>query len=242
MTLPIRKGATHKVRIGVAVAVGDAFTPVTTLTLTSADEAEAVLHDTSAAVDISGYTWNAIANADGHYHLTLQTGISNTVGHLTIVVNDDSLNLPIEKDFVVMTTEAYDLLYADPSTLLTGADTGLLLEDTIGTVQTQLSYDLNSVSLATDDMFIGNVVIIEDAGDATNSDTGWIADSDQANNRLIVAFEAARNPLFTVAVGDKVRIKDHKHPQFNLDRGVDVQKINTVTVLGVGTSADLWRA
>ena len=44
----VRQNATHKVIIGPAVAVGDGFTPVTTLALTggsAADEAEVILHN-----------------------------------------------------------------------------------------------------------------------------------------------------------------------------------------------------
>lgn len=108
----IRQGATHKVLIGPAVAVGDGFTPVTTLALNAADEAEAILHDNGTVVDISGYTFAAIASADGYYHLTLQSGISNTVGHMTVVINDDSLILPIRADFTVLEEATYDMLFA----------------------------------------------------------------------------------------------------------------------------------
>lgn len=108
----IRQNATHKVVLGPAVAVGDGFTPVTTLDVSSADEAEAILHDNGTVVDISGYTWAAITTADGYYHLTLQSGISGTVGHLTIVINDDSLCLPLRADFTVLEEGIYDSLFA----------------------------------------------------------------------------------------------------------------------------------
>lgn len=113
MALPIRQGATHKIAIGPAVAVGDGFTPVTNLAISSADEAEVILHDNGTVVDISGYTFAAITTADGWYHLTLQSGISGTVGHMTVVINDDSLVLPLSKDFVVLDTLAYDAIYKD---------------------------------------------------------------------------------------------------------------------------------
>ena len=61
--LPIRQGATHKVLVGPVVAVGDGFTPVTTLALSTADEAEALVHDSVTVVDISGYTWAAVIGA-----------------------------------------------------------------------------------------------------------------------------------------------------------------------------------
>ena len=70
----IRQNATHKVVIGPVVAVGDGYTPVTNLAVSSADEAEAILHDNGTVVDISGYTFAAITTADGYYHLTLQSG------------------------------------------------------------------------------------------------------------------------------------------------------------------------
>jgi hypothetical protein len=110
--LYIRQGATHKVVVGPAVAVGDGFTPVATLALTTADEAEAILHDNGTVVDISGYTWAAITTADGYYHLTLQSGISGTVGHMTIVINDDSLILPLRADFTVLEEAVYDAMFA----------------------------------------------------------------------------------------------------------------------------------
>ena len=115
----IRQGATHKVVLGPAVAVGDGFTPVTNLVLTgggAADEAEAILYDNGTVVDISGYTWAAIATADGYYHLTLHNDISGTVGHLTIVINDDSLCLPLRADFTVLDTAAYDANFKDAAT------------------------------------------------------------------------------------------------------------------------------
>lgn len=108
----IRQGSTHKVVLGPAVAVGDGFTPVTSLSLSGADEAEVILHDNGTVVDISGYTWAAITTADGYYHLTLQSGISGTVGHVTVVVNDDSLCLPLRQDFTVVEEAVYDALFA----------------------------------------------------------------------------------------------------------------------------------
>jgi hypothetical protein len=108
----IRQGAPHKVPIGPAVAVGDGFTPVTNLALSTADEAEVILHDNGTVVDISAYTWAAITTADGYYHLTLQSGISGTVGQMRVVINDDSLVLPIKEDFTVVEEEVYDALYA----------------------------------------------------------------------------------------------------------------------------------
>lgn len=110
--LLIRQGATHKVVIGPVVAVGDGFTPVTTLAVSTADEAEAILHNNGTVVDISAYTFTGIITADGYYHLTLQAGISGTVGHMTVIINDDSLCLPVRADFTVIEEAVYDAMYA----------------------------------------------------------------------------------------------------------------------------------
>ena len=108
----IRQNATHFIPIGPFVAVGDGFTPVTNLDMNVADAAYAILHDNGTVVDISGYSLNAIANADGYYHLSLQAAISSTVGHMVIVINDDSLCLPVRADFTVVEEAVYDSLYA----------------------------------------------------------------------------------------------------------------------------------
>jgi hypothetical protein len=84
---------------------------VTTLDLSTADSAKAILDDDSV-VNISAYNLAAIATADGMYDLTLQTGISDTVGEVSIVVEDVSLCLPVYKRFYVVEEEVYDALYA----------------------------------------------------------------------------------------------------------------------------------
>jgi len=120
----VRQGATHKLLIGPVVAVANGYVPVTTLDLSTADEKAAILHDNGTVVSISAYTFAAVTSADGYYHLTLQSGITNTVGHVTIVINDDSLCLPVKAEYTVIDTVAYDALFADGAT---GAFTGVAL-------------------------------------------------------------------------------------------------------------------
>lgn len=108
----LRQSTQIKVRIGPAVAVGDGFTPVTTLTLSGADEAEALKANGAATTDISGATFAAVTGADGWFDLTLTTSHTDTVGELIIVVNDDSLILPIFQRFQVIEEAAYDAMFA----------------------------------------------------------------------------------------------------------------------------------
>lgn len=111
-----------EVTIGPVVAVGDGFTPVTTLTIAGADEAEIIKHGATTNTSITG-TLAAITNADGYYSLDLVTGDVNTEGRLTILINDDSLCLPVRHDFMVVNANVFDSLYAADTTDYLKTDT-----------------------------------------------------------------------------------------------------------------------
>jgi len=112
MTQILRQSTQVVVRIGPAVAVGDGFTPVTTLDLSTADEAELLKAAGAATSSIAAATFAAITGADGWYDLTLTTTHTDTVGTLDIVINDDSLMLPIFARFQVIEEAVYDAYYA----------------------------------------------------------------------------------------------------------------------------------
>lgn len=120
MALILRQSTQIVVRIGPAVAVGDGFTPVTNLTLSGADEAEALRAGT-ATLDISGATFAAVTGADGWYDLTLSTTATSTVGELLIVINDDSLILPLFAVFQVVEEAIYDAIFAANANAFSGA-------------------------------------------------------------------------------------------------------------------------
>ncbi len=109
--LLLKQSTEVKVRIGCAVAIADGITPVTTLDLSAADEAELLKHNGAATVDISGAACAAIASCDGWYDLTLTTGHTDTLGLLTVAVNDDSLCLPIWHEFMVVPANVWDSLF-----------------------------------------------------------------------------------------------------------------------------------
>jgi len=108
----LRQSTQIIVTIGPAVAVGDGFTPVTTLDLSTADEAELLKANTTTTTSIAAATFAAITGCDGWYGLTLTTSLTDTVGPLTVMVNDDSLILPIFARFQVIEEAAYDAIYA----------------------------------------------------------------------------------------------------------------------------------
>ena len=107
----IRQNDTGKIRIGRFVDESDGKTPETGITLGAADAAYAVLGD-DTEVDISGYTWAHRANQPGMYDLTLQTGITDTVGMIEICIHDTSVCLPVVNRFYVVEEQVYDALFA----------------------------------------------------------------------------------------------------------------------------------
>jgi len=117
----LRQSTQVDVRIGPFVDVGDGFTPETGITLSGADEAEALRAGT-ATLDISGATWAPVTGADGWYTLTLSTTATNTVGELVIVVQDDSVCLPVYQTFYVVEEAIFDALFAASATGLLPAN------------------------------------------------------------------------------------------------------------------------
>lgn len=110
--LDVRANTEVIVPVGPFVDVTDGFTPETGVLLSTADEAELLKHGSTTVVDISGATWAAITTMDGHYGLTLTTSLTDTEGQLNVVVQDDSVCLPVKAVFRVLSEAAYDSMYA----------------------------------------------------------------------------------------------------------------------------------
>ena len=106
----LRQSTEVIVRVGPFPDVGDGFTPQTDIAL-SGNEAE-LLKAASVEVDISGNTWAAIAGCRGWYDLTLTASHTDTLGTLTVVVQDDSDCLPVFRDFMVVTANWWDSKYS----------------------------------------------------------------------------------------------------------------------------------
>ena len=120
----LRQSTQAIVRVGPFVDVGDGFTPQTDITL-GGDEAE-LFKNASVEVDISGRTWAAITGCRGWYDLTLTTDDTDTVGLLTVVMQDDSDCLPVFRDFQVIEETVYDEMFKAAATGVNAAcDTAL---------------------------------------------------------------------------------------------------------------------
>lgn len=117
--LYLKADTATEVLIGPAVAVGDGFTPVTTLSVAGADEAHLIKHGATTGIALAGTlgVLSAVA-VDGYYALNLSTGETDTEGRLSIMINDDSLILPIRHEFMVVNANVYDSMFAAAGTLL----------------------------------------------------------------------------------------------------------------------------
>lgn len=120
--LILKQSTQIKVRVGPFLDVADGFTPETGITLGAADEAELLKANGVATVDISGATWAAVTGCRGWYDLTLTTSHTDTVGELVIVVQDDSVCLPVCVRAYVVEEEIYDKLFASSAAGLLGVN------------------------------------------------------------------------------------------------------------------------
>ena len=122
------------VRIGPFLDVTDKITPETAVALTGggdpADEAELLKNNGAATVDISANTWAAIASCDGWYNLTLTTTDTNTEGLLTVVVQNDSVHVPVYAHFMVLAQAAFTSLFTAKDTGYIDANVKAVSEDT----------------------------------------------------------------------------------------------------------------
>jgi hypothetical protein len=105
----LKQSTAATVRLGCFVDATNGVTPKTGITLGAADQAEILKH-TGATVDISGATWAAVTGAGGWYDLSLTTSHTDTLGMMTVIVQDESVCLPVWKDFMVVPANVYESL------------------------------------------------------------------------------------------------------------------------------------
>jgi hypothetical protein len=106
----LKQSTAATVRVGPFVDATNGVTPETGITLGAADQAEILKEGSGATVDISGATWAAITGVGGWYDLSLTTSHTDTNGGLTIIVQDESVCLPVFVQCVVLQANVYDSL------------------------------------------------------------------------------------------------------------------------------------
>jgi len=100
--------------IGMFVNYLDGTTPETGVTLVGALVPYAIKSDgTESSLVAGGNVWNASANVDGHYYLTLKSTDTNVLGRLVISITTVEEALPVVQDFEVITESAWNALFGD---------------------------------------------------------------------------------------------------------------------------------
>lgn len=105
----LRQSTAINLKIGAAID-STGSVPVTNLTVTGADEAEILKNGTTGTLAISG-TLSAITGADGWYNMSATADDTSALGPLTIAIHDDSLILPISRDYMIVDQGYYDTKY-----------------------------------------------------------------------------------------------------------------------------------
>lgn len=139
----LRADTAVEVPVGPAVAVGDGFTPVTNLVAGDADEAELLKYNANTAIVTTAITGTlaAITGADGYYTLGLSASNTDTEGFLILLINDDSLILPIRLEFQVIAANVFDSLYAVAGTDVLDINVKEISEDSTSANNLELDYD-----------------------------------------------------------------------------------------------------
>jgi hypothetical protein len=202
----LKQSTAATVRVGPFMDATNAVTPETGITLSGADQAELLKH-TGATVDISGATWAAVTGCAGYYDLSLTTSHTDTLGMLTIVVQDESVCIPAPAlRAMVIPAMVYDSLVGGTDTLdvqVTGLGSSSLdairdrvalrttLRGTVGSSSTTTSVTTSAMSPATSvlDQLKGRIIIFD-------HDTTTAALRGQASD--ITASSASATPTLTV--------------------------------------------
>lgn len=202
----LRQSTEVIVRVGPFVDVGDGFTPQTDIAL-SGDEAE-LLKNASVEVDISGRTWAAVTNCRGWYDLTLTTSDTDTVGLLTVIVQDDSDCLPVFRDFQVIEEAVYDEMFKAAAAgvqgviEVNGLDHVVALQTTVASVTTADTVFKLTAGATDNDAYNNMIISIKDvsSGDIrSRRATDYVGGSDF---EVTVDYDFE----FPIAAGDIVTI------------------------------------
>lgn len=110
-TVELKKDTQVVVRIGPILDVTDGITPEVDFDLTTADEVYILKAAGAAAVDANALTFTDVVDCNGWYDMTITSGFPSVVGDMTVVIQDDSICLPLWQTFRVVTANWYDSKY-----------------------------------------------------------------------------------------------------------------------------------
>lgn len=259
MAQVLRQSTQVIVQIGPFVDVTDGFTPETGVTLSGADEAELLKANTTTTTDISSNTWAAITGCDGYFGLTLSTTDTNTVGTLTVMVNDDSVCLPVLARFQVIEEAAYDAIYAASASPATAAGVSAVETDTQD-IQSRLPAALTAGgNMKADALALSGDTVAADNAEAFFDGTGYAgtnnviptvttltghtAQTGDCFARLGAPAGASVSADVAAVKSDSGAIKTQTDKfVFTVANQVDanIQYVNDVQVTGTGAAGDEW--
>lgn len=238
----LKQSTAATLRVGPFMDITDAVTPETGVDLSTVDQAE-LLKASGATVDISGATWAAITGADGWYDLSLTTSLTDTVGMLTVVVQDASLCLPVFVRAMVVPANVWASLVGGTEFL-----------DTSGTVRRNTAtgggagtITLDAGASATDD-FYNRLLLFAESGPGALQPMSEITDyvgstkvaslspapgTDYASGTVFVIVNAP-DAVSATEVADEVQTSAAANPL-----PANLKEINDVALTGDG-SATPW--
>lgn len=206
----LRQSTGMDIRVGPAIAT-DGVTPVTTLALGTADQAEALKHNGAATVDISSNTFAAVTGCDGWYDLTLTTTDTNTLGQLDIVIQDSSLMLPIFKSFMVVPSNVWDSLFGSDIldvSVTQWLGTAAATPNTAGVPEVDITYINGNAEAAQKLSAAGRALTlatVQTSSTATSIITNITGMPDNAfNGRVMTLYDQATLGEQTVSIDDFV--------------------------------------
>jgi hypothetical protein len=187
--------------VGPFVDATDGLTPETGVTLSGADEAELLKHNTAAVTSISGNTWAAVTNCDGYYALTLTASNLDTEGLLTVVVQDDSVCLPVKMTWQVIAQAAWASLISAKDTGFMDVNVKAVSEDTTAADNLESACDNYSATRG-----LAGTALPAAAADAAGgliiSDAGGLAIDTVASNVAAILADTGSDGV-VVAAGSK---------------------------------------
>ncbi len=204
--------------LGPFVSATDGVTRQTGLTIEDGDILVKQPNTTSFAEEI-GFS-DCTHRSNGWYTCPYDNSVFPVEGEVVIDVNITGAG-PVWERCAVKAADFYDASYVDGELLL-ARDVGQAYKGVITTVQSQTSFDMDA-TIPTDDNWINHTVTVQDVNNGNETQTSWVVDVDQANDRIIIA---ANEINFTVEAADIVRVKDYEHPRaaltaFDAFDGVD---------------------
>jgi len=109
----LKQSAAVVVRLGSFVDMTDGVTPETGITLAAADQAVLFRHGITSAISLANVaSMAAVTGDDGWYNLSLAASAVNTLGTLSVNVQDEGTTLPVFRDYAVVTANYWDSKYS----------------------------------------------------------------------------------------------------------------------------------